>query len=237
MNGTTFAAERAEGAREQRRGRHAVDVVVAVHEDRLAVANGAHEPLDGAAQVEKLFRRAAAGRAAVAGSASPMSAGAWPRSASRRQIGSGSISSSHRLRTTAGSGASGKDPASARARGGGGRGHPLKLGADAQRGTTVRPSSFRRVQQRAASLAHLEGPGGRHRGAPLGRDRRVTRAARRAAERENRLGAATRADVIVLARASIAARPGRSGRAWPDRLAICASISARSVSSAARASA
>ena len=51
------ATEGTKRARQQRGGGDAVDVVVAVHEDRLAAPNRAHQPLDGAVEIEQLLGR------------------------------------------------------------------------------------------------------------------------------------------------------------------------------------
>ena len=61
------AAQRAQRSHHQRRRADAVDVVVAVDEDRLVVAERAHESLDGAIEVEQSNSARAGDRGAAGG--------------------------------------------------------------------------------------------------------------------------------------------------------------------------
>src|SRR5512132_1102893 len=73
-------------------------------------------------------------------------------------------------------------------------------------------ASFLRVEQHAASLAHIDATGCRHRIPPVHRDRRIATGARTARERKNGVAAAPSADAIV-ARKDGAADPSRLLRA------------------------
>ena len=108
MNGTALPPSARSVANHERRRTDAVDVVVAVNENRFVFAERAHEPLDRPIEIEQADRqrgvdRAAAGDSVLASSGSPN-----PRIASRRQIARGSCSSRWSRSTAARSGSAGR---------------------------------------------------------------------------------------------------------------------------------
>ena len=84
MNGMALPPSGEQRADHDRRRADSVDVVVAVNEDRLVLAQRAHESLDGAIEIGETVRLVRADRGAGAGTPSRRRARRSPRAASSR---------------------------------------------------------------------------------------------------------------------------------------------------------
>ena len=220
MNGTTLPPSARNDAREQRRRAHAVDVVVAVDENRLAARGSRARGARRRGRDRGAVRAGGAGRAAAADSAWRTPRATCPRAASSRQIGSGrqqlvaEAANDARIRCLR------EDPARARTGDGCGRGHASEARprAEAEQRSARRhspayrsaphPSHISSVPEAAMTARRCVGIA------------RVARAARRAAQRKDASRRGGASEPCRTWRASRAARraPFRSrlARAWRD---------------------